>query len=307
MRSNYLRIMKDSNSIFQITLLKTIIVIYFFYILLNSLGSSISFFHDNSEFGIWAFISFIMISGFILSVDIAIILFITKTFKDKNKRVFILIVQTIICIVVYFGLNYMFKNADKWNEYAIIDNQTVQADSADRELHDIYIEDKSQYDQTFIEELSKYNEPIKLVDNYIITGKDTTYFPEDLNLNKVTIFKATKDNNKFVLTVTRSNLTNLTYNFQLIDKDNKTVDTKSGKAILGSMFFLASENDEDSQTGDGYGSSEYWDKANDCWFAIRVGIGKDDNGKLRAMLNYGCNDKSKQTLNLDECPTLRTE
>ncbi|GAB4349014.1 MAG: hypothetical protein OHK0038_28040 [Flammeovirgaceae bacterium] len=56
----------------------------------------------------------------------------------------------------------------------------------------------------------------------------------------------------------------MTYTFKLIDKDNKTVDTKSGKAILGSMFFLASEVDEDSETGDGYSSCEYWDKSNDC-------------------------------------------
>lgn len=71
-----------------------------------------------------------------------------------------------------------------------------------------------------------------------------------------------------MLTVTRTNLTNLPYCFQFTDKDHKTVDTKSGKAILGSMFFLASENDEDSQTGVGYGSCEYWDKTNDCWFVI---------------------------------------
>ncbi len=94
----------------------------------------------------------------------------------------------------------------------------------------------------------------------------------------------------------------MTYDFEII-KDNETVDYKRGKAILGSMFFLASENDEDSQTGDGYGSCEYRDKANDCWFAIRIGIGKDDNGKQRGMSNDGCNDKSKQALNLDECPT----
>lgn len=299
--------MKDSNSIFQITLLKTIIVIYFLYILVNSLGSSVGFFHDNAEFGIWTFISFIMISGFILFVDIAIILLITKSFKNSNKRAYILAFQTLICVIVYFGLNFMFKNADKWNERVINESQTLETDTSDKQLHDIYIKDKSQYDQTFIEGLVEYNEPIKLIDNYILTGNDTTYFPDDLSINKVVVFKATKDNNKFVLTVKRTNLTNLTYNFQLTDKDNKTVDTKSGQAILGSMFFLASENDEDSQTGDGYGSTEYWDKTNDCSFAIRIGIGKDDNGKLRAMLKYGCNDKNKQTLNLDQCPTLRTE
>lgn len=184
---------------------------------------------------------------------------------------------------------------------------TLQTITADKVHSDIYVEDKSQYDQSFIDGLSDYNEPIKLIDNYILTGKDTTYFPNDLSLNKATTFKATKDNNKFVLTVTRTNLTNLTYNFQLTDKDNKTVDTKSGKAILGSMFFLASEMDQDSQAGDGYGSSEYWDKTNNCWFSIRIGIGLDNNGKLRAMLTYGCEDKNKQSLKLEECPTLRTE
>ena len=94
---------------------------------------------------------------------------------------------------------------------------------------------------------------------------------------------------------------------KITDKENKVINTKSGIAVLGSMFFLASEMDEDSETGDGYGSSEYWDRANDCWFAIRVGIGKDHNGKQRAMLNYGCEDKNKQRLNLEDCPTLRTE
>lgn len=65
--------------------------------------------------------------------------------------------------------------------------------------------------------------------------------------------------------------------------------------------------DEDTELGEGYGSSEYWDNSNNCWFSIRIGIGKDENKKQRAKLTYGCEDKSKQRLNLDECPTLRTE
>ena len=146
-----LRKMKDSSSIFQITLLKAIIVIYFLYIILSSLGSSVSFFHDNAEFGIWAIISFFMISSFILFVDFAIISLVCKTFKDKNKRVYILIFQSIICAVVYFGLNYMFENADKWNENALNDNQntvdTLQTDSAKKQTQDIYVNNKSQYDQ----------------------------------------------------------------------------------------------------------------------------------------------------------------
>jgi hypothetical protein len=179
--------------------------------------------------------------------------------------------------------------------------------SADKKQSDIYIKDKSQYDQTFIDGLSDYNEPIRLIDNYIITGKDTTYFPDDLTLNKSTVFKGTKNDNKFVLTVSRTNLTNLNYTFKLTDKSDKIIDTKSGKAVLGSLFFFGSEIDEDSQSGDGYGSSEYWDKTSDCWFSIRIGIGPDNKGKHRAMLTYGCEDKNKQTLSLDQCPTLRTE
>ena len=184
-------------------------------------------------------------------------------------------------------------------------SQTVSPDIKNQQ--DIYIKDKNLYDKTFIEGLADYNEPLKLIDNYIIIGKDTTFFPDDLPVNKQITFQGSKDNHNFVLTVTRINLTSIIYNFQRTDKDNQSVDSISGKAILGSMFFLASEMDEDSQTGDGYGSSEYWDKTNNCMLSLRIGIGLDDNGKQRAVVTYSCEDKNKQTLALDECPTLRTE
>lgn len=214
--------------------------------------------------------------------------------------------RTLCILTLAFGLwSCNNKPVEKTVDQNSVD--ILQTDSADIPKLEIYVNDKSQFDQTFIDGLADYNEPIKLIDDYIVVGKDTTYFPKDLNLNKETTFKTILNDNRYVLTVTRTNLTNLTYNLRLIDKDNKTVVAKSGKAILSSMFFLASEVDEDSETGDGYGSCEYWDKSNDCWFAIRIGIGKDDNGKLRAMLKYGCDSKSKQSLNLDECPTLRTE
>ena len=169
----------------------------------------------------------------------------------------------------------------------------------------IYIEDKSQYDQTFIDGLSEWNEPIKLIDNYIVTGKDTTYFPEDLPINKKVTFRGENEDYIVVLTVTRLNLTNLKYQFQISDTDNNIIDSRLGTAVLGSLFFFASEMDEDSETGDSYGSSEYLDRKNGCWFNIRIGFGLDDNGKQRAKINYNC--KNKYGLDLDECPTLRTE
>ncbi|MFN9115330.1 MAG: hypothetical protein ACK5XN_35185 [Bacteroidota bacterium] len=303
--------MKDSNSIFQITLLKAIIVIYFLNIILNSLGSSVSFFYDNAEFGIWAFISFLMISGFILFVDIAIVSLVCKIFKNKNKRGYILIFQLIFCAVVYFGLNYMFENADKWNENAINGNQktvdTLQTVSAEKQLQDIYIKDKSQYDQKFIDGLADFKEQIKLVDNFIIVGKDTAYFPEDLILNKKTTFTALKDNHKFSMTVTRTNLTNINYKFQLIDKDNAVIDSKTGQAILGSGFFLAPEGEPDLETGISFVSNEYGMQNESFWIVIKIGMDKDYEGKKRAKIIYGHIDKSKMTEPVMESPILRIE
>jgi len=214
--------------------------------------------------------------------------------------------QTIYILTLVFGLlSCNNQTTEKTVDKETFD--TLQTISSDKKQAEIYVKDKSKYDQTFISGLDGYKESIQLIDNFIITGIDTTSFPDDLPLNKKTTFIGTKVNLNYALTITRTNLTNLTYGFILTDKDNKTIESKSGRAILGSMFFLASENDEDSQTGDGYGSSEYWDKSNNCWLSIRIGIGLDNNKKQRAKLTYGCEDKNKQTLNLDECPTLRTE
>jgi len=212
--------------------------------------------------------------------------------------------QTIYILTLAFGLG---SCNNQTTEKAVDKNlfDTLKTASADKQKLDIYIKNKSQYDQTFIDGLVDYNEPIKLIDNYIVTGNDTTYFPEDLILNKPTTFTAIKENNKYVLTVTRTNLTNLTYKFQLTDKDNKTLDTKSGKAILGSTFFIGPEGDDDIEGG--YGSQEYRDHGKDSYLSIRIEIGKTDNGKQRAKIHYGFNDKTKKTLDLDECPTLRAE
>lgn len=183
----------------------------------------------------------------------------------------------------------------------------LQAVSSDKQKQSVYVKDESQYDKTFIDGLADYNEPIKLIDNYILTGQDTTYFPDDLSLNKSTTFKAAKDNNKFVLTVTRTNLTNLSYNFQLIDKDNNTIGTRSGKAVLSSTFFLGSEGDDDTETQSGYGSQEYRDNNKDARVSIRIEVGRADGSKQRAKITFGSDNNVKKALSLDECPTLRTE
>jgi len=213
--------------------------------------------------------------------------------------------QTIYILTIIIGLWGCNTQTTKKTTEQNFTNST-QTNSISNQRHNIYIKDKSQYDQTFINGLADFKDQIKLIANYIITGTDTTYFPEDLALNKRTTFTASKDNKKFILIVTRTNLTNINYEFQLIDKDNGIIDSKSGQAILGSGFFLAPEGDIDAEMG-GYGSYEYWDKSNNCWFSARIGIGQDDNGKQRAKVNYSCDDKNKRAIDLDECPVLRTE
>ena len=185
---------------------------------------------------------------------------------------------------------------------------TIQTIPTKEKQSKIFIKDKTKYSATFINELtaSNYNEQIKLIDNYIVVGKDTTEFPHNLNINQTTIFKATKDKKCYDLTVTRINETTLKFIFKLTDNEQKTLHTETGEATLGAMFFLASEVDEDDQTGGAYGSSEYWKKKNDSWLSIRIG-GKDNNGKLRAIITYGYDDKNNKELNLDDCPILRNE
>lgn len=211
--------------------------------------------------------------------------------------------QTIFILILAFGLwscnNQLREKAADKNSV-----DTLPTVLADKQQQDIYIKDKSQYDQTFIDGLKDYNEPIKLIDNYIVTGKDTTYFPNDLPLNKETHFKAIKAGRHFLLTVRRVNQTSLTYDFEII-KDNETEDYKNGKAILGSMFFLGPEGDNDIEGG--YGSQEYSDNEKDSWLSIRIEIGKADNGKQRAKIHYGFSDTTRKSLNLDDCPTLWTE
>ena len=213
--------------------------------------------------------------------------------------------QTIYILTLAFGLcSCNDKTAEKTADQNSLD--TLQTVSAEKHQRETTIKDKSQYDQSFIEGLSEYNEPLKLIENYILVGQDTVYFPEDLQLNKETIFKGTKDKKNFVLSVTRTNLTSLNYTFQILDKDSRAINNKSGRATLGSLFFLGSETDDDDETGDGYLSVEYWDNSGDCSFAIRIGE-KDDKGKLRAKIKLYCKDDKLKNIGLDDNPTLRTE
>ena len=170
----------------------------------------------------------------------------------------------------------------------------------------IYIADRSLYDEAFVTVISTYPNALKLIDDHVIAGGDTTYFPTVLELDREITFQGKNNNFSVLLTVTRTSLTNLTYQFKLIGKNNKVMDTKSGTAIIG-MFFLGDEIDIDLERNEGYTSTVYWDRGDEYLFSIRIENEPDDSSIIRAMVNYRYNDQSKKHLEIQDCPTLRTK
>ena len=188
-----------------------------------------------------------------------------------------------------------------------VDSPKVISTPVNSMVERVYIKDKSKYSQIFINELkaSNYPDPIKVIDNYMIVGADTTAFPNDIKPGKSYAFTAKKDDQLYDLSLKRINETTLSFDFKFYEKDS-LVYKESGNANLSALFFLASENDDDDQTNDSYGVTEYSKKSKYCWFKIRLGIGRDDQNKLRATINKGCENKSK-TPEITASPTLRTK
>lgn len=211
--------------------------------------------------------------------------------------------RTIYILTLVFGL-ICCKNQTTEKSANKNSADTAQTVSTNNPKQVIYIKDKSRYDHTFIEGLSEYNEPIKLIDNFMLIGKDTTYFPDDLSLNKEYVFKANNDSQNYVLTVKRINETTLKFNFELFNY-NKLLHIETGEANLPSLFFLGPEGEPDIQTGDSFFSQEYLKKDKGIWLCINIGMDRDYKGKQRAKITYRYTDK--QTANLEECPILRLE
>jgi len=174
----------------------------------------------------------------------------------------------------------------------------------------IFVKDKSRYSKVFLAELNALkvsgNSSIKLIDNVIIVDNKTTKFPDDLKMNNNYVFKAVKGERSYHLNVKRINESTLSFEFKLFNKEH-LVFTDKGEANIGASFYIDPEKDIDDQSGKGYFANEYTKEINNCWFIIRIGVGKDTKNKSRAKVIFGCKDKTKQALDLKDCPTLRTE
>ncbi len=169
--------------------------------------------------------------------------------------------------------------------------------------HSVFVKDKTLYDDSFILGLSEYGETLNLIDNYILLGEDTAYFPEELQLNEQKVFHGNSNHRNFQLTITRVKLTSVVYNFLVTTENNKQIINKTGRAVLPSLFFLGSEVDDDEQLGESFLSSEYWDESSGCSLAIRIGE-KDEAGNLRAKVKLNCDEES-QNIQLKDSPILR--
>lgn len=202
-----------------------------------------------------------------------------------------------------FGL-WCCNNQNTEDKLDIKTDETIKGSPASVAKPPLITIDTALYDLSFLKGLTEYNEPLKIVGNYILLGQDTVYFPEDLPLNTETLFKGTKDAKSFALSVVRKNMTSLQYSFQVFDQQGTISYKKIGRATLGSLFFLGSETDDYDSTGEAYGSVEYWEESSDCSFAIRIGE-KDNEGKLRAKIKLSCNGEAARNIDLNDCPTLR--
>ena len=205
--------------------------------------------------------------------------------------------KKIICII---ALIVLISCKEDKTPVLVKPANTTDTIKAVTETHKVFIKNKSLYSKEWVAEMQKteYPSEIKVIDDYVVTEGDTIPFPDALKLDKEYVFLATRGELDYELKVKRINPVALEYSFALFD-NKKPVFEQSGEAYIGTLFFLASETDEDDKTGEGYLSTEYWAKQEMCEFAIRIGE-PNDEGRLRATVKQLCeNETQNKDINID--------
>ncbi|GAA4311185.1 hypothetical protein [Nibribacter koreensis] len=150
-----------------------------------------------------------------------------------------------------------------------------------------------------------YPSPIQVIGKQVIVDGQPVDFPEDLKLNKEYVYTGQSKLFTQTLTVKRVNLSSIDYQWQ-VHKGDQLVLADSGQAHLRASFFLASEVDNDDQTGDAYGASEYVVTRKDCSTEIRIGMPEEEEVVLKATASSSCNPAWKK-VGIPEGMTLRTK
>jgi hypothetical protein len=198
-----------------------------------------------------------------------------------KKNLFILIT---LSFLIYSCKNNKTSNQPgQHNDTGSVPNKNVNSR--------FFVDNTSKYSHAFLDSLktSSFSDSIKLIKNYIVAGKDTATFPEDLKLDHDYIFIGEKDSIKYSLTTKRINLTDIVYNY-IVKRRDSTLYKDNGTVTLNPMFFLGSENPDDNKTGESYSAFEYMQQDNNCLMYIGIGLGLDDNKKLRAYIKKNCKD-----------------
>ncbi|KHJ36844.1 hypothetical protein PBAC_29710 [Pedobacter glucosidilyticus] len=217
--------------------------------------------------------------------------------------------KPIICIIIFFVFGFLYctqtyeKVVDENNNEDINGGLSKNSESA------FYVKNKTLYNESFLAPLSARDfviDSISIVDNYFIEGKDTTYFPEVPSINKILVFNAINPNKKYILKITRTNYTDLNFNFKLTDKSNKVSYEKSGQAILTYSFLMKDESKDKESYKDGYRSFEY--RADLEKLFVTIVIYENDRGKKSfAKIEFHDKDQKNQNIDLNQCPTLWEE
>lgn len=185
-----------------------------------------------------------------------------------------------LCILAFISCKNEPKEIDTDK---IVVNDSIESPTMGK----VVVKDASLYGEPFIESLNKmnYKEDIILDGEYIIVGKDTAQFPDDLVLGEDYRFTAFTDTHFYQLAVKRINQSSIQYDYQVF-KDEKPLVSSTGEAHLAGLFFLGSETDDDDQTGAGYLSTEYFG-VGECSSTIRIGE-PDGASRLRAVVRTSC-------------------
>jgi hypothetical protein len=153
----------------------------------------------------------------------------------------------------------------------------------------VTVKNPAQYAAAFLDSLDKNTFAARYAvegERLIVDARDTFYFPTDLPLNGETVFRGLGKEASYELRVRRVNFTTLQYRL-LVEGPTRPRTTVEGTADLGALFFLASEVDEDPQTGQPYGAAEYTGKTAACAL-VALRIGRNDEGHLLARVVTDC-------------------
>lgn len=168
----------------------------------------------------------------------------------------------------------------------------------------IFIKDSNDYSARFLAEIAKSEQSaISLIDSLlIIEEKDTITFPQVPKIGKSTVLTARKDDIAIGLTIERINQTTIDYRIEMVEYGMASYKF-TGRADLSAKFYLGSEMDESSFSGNAYFSAEFCDDRDTCYTCIRLGTEEGSGQYLLGKLIKNCNEQ-KRDIELDNFPTL---